>query len=47
MRSVLLSIGGTPPNWVQHNLPWLAMLAVLLGFETENRAETRRLDFDD
>lgn len=35
MRSVLLSIGVSPHNWVQHNLPWLAVLALMFGFERD------------
>lgn len=31
MRSVFLSIGGVGPNWMQHHLPWLAVLAMLFG----------------
>ncbi len=32
MSSVLLSIGVEAQNVVRHNLPWLAMLAMVLGF---------------
>lgn len=32
MSSVLLSIGVEAHNVVRHNLPWLAVLAMLLGF---------------
>jgi hypothetical protein len=31
MRNVLLSVGVTSHHWVQHNLPWLAVLAIVLG----------------
>jgi len=31
MRQVLLSIGVSPHHWVQHNLPWLAVLALVFG----------------
>lgn len=32
MSSVLLSIGVRSQNVVRHNLPWLAVLALVLGF---------------
>ena len=35
MRQVLLSIGVSPHHWVQHNLPWLAVLAMLFGFDRD------------
>ena len=35
MRQVLLSIGVSPHHWVQHNLPWLAVLAMMFGFERD------------
>ncbi|WIY51912.1 hypothetical protein O9Z70_10505 [Devosia sp. YIM 151766] len=27
------NIGVPPRHWVQHNLPWLAVLAMLFGFD--------------
>ena len=44
MRQVLLSIGVSPHHWVQHNLPWLAVLALVFGFERDDAAleEPRR-----
>ena len=41
MRNVLLSIGVSPHHWVQHNLPWLAVLAMVFGFD---RDEDGRID---
>ncbi|MFC3703470.1 hypothetical protein ACFOOL_01715 [Devosia honganensis] len=36
MRSLFSSIGLSPgTHWVQHNLPWLAMLALVFGFERD------------
>jgi hypothetical protein len=35
MRQVLLSIGVSPHHWLQHNLPWLAVLALMFGFERD------------
>lgn len=31
MSHLFLSIGGARPQWMQHNLPWLAVLAMVLG----------------
>lgn len=44
MRQVLLSIGVPPHHWVQHNLPWLAVLAMVFGFDRDDAAldEQRR-----
>ena len=39
MRQVLLSIGVSPHHWVQHNLPWLAVLAMVFGFERDGMPE--------
>ncbi|MCP8883967.1 hypothetical protein NIM87_10685 [Devosia sp. XJ19-1] len=46
MRQVLLSIGVSPHHWVQHNLPWLAVLAIVFGFDRDDVApgESRRDD---
>jgi len=38
MRNLLLNIGGIEHHWVQHNLPWLAMLAILFGLERDEAA---------
>jgi hypothetical protein len=38
MRQVLLSIGVPPHHWVQHNLPWLAVLALVFGFDRDDAA---------
>ena len=35
MRNLLLNIGSIEHHWVQHNLPWLAMLALLFGLERD------------
>lgn len=39
MRNVLLSIGVSPHHWVQHNLPWLAVLALVFGFDRDGADE--------
>ncbi|MHA6297321.1 hypothetical protein [Devosia sp. CAU 1758] len=45
MRQVLLSIGVSPHHWVQHNLPWLAVLALVFGFDRDDvGAPEQRLD---
>ncbi|UYO01085.1 MAG: hypothetical protein KIT02_07760 [Devosia sp.] len=31
MNSLFQSIGAVRPNWMQHHLPWLGVLALLFG----------------
>lgn len=31
MSNLFLNIGGARPLWMQHNLPWLAVLAIVFG----------------
>lgn len=38
MRQMLMSIGVSPDHWVQHNLPWLAVLSLVFGFERDGAA---------
>ena len=44
MRNLLLSTGLPPHHWVQHNLPWLAVLAVVFGFGRDEVEAPVRLD---
>lgn len=36
MNSLLEHIGAAGPNWIQHNLPWLGVLAFLFGLSRES-----------
>ena len=36
MSSLFLSITGPRPQWMQHNLPWLAVLAMVLGLSRDD-----------
>lgn len=36
MRNVLFDIGVSPHHWLQHNLPWLAVLALVFGFDRDD-----------
>ncbi|WP_210338813.1 hypothetical protein [Devosia rhizoryzae] len=31
MSSLFMSIGGAEPHWMQHHMPWLAVLALMFG----------------
>ena len=42
MRQVLFSIGVSPHHWLQHNLPCLAVLALMFGFERDDAAIDER-----
>ncbi len=42
MRNLLFNIGGIEHHWVQHNLPWLAMLAILFGLERDEAPASDR-----
>ena len=35
MSSLFLSIGGAQPNWMQHHMPWMAVLALIFGMASE------------
>jgi hypothetical protein len=37
MSTLFLSIGGASPNWMQHHLPWLAMLVLMFGMARDDR----------
>jgi len=41
MSNAFWKIEGSSWGWLRHNLPWLAMLGLLLGFE---QSETNRSD---
>lgn len=36
MSNLFLDIGGVRGNWMQHNLPWLSVLALFLGLARED-----------
>jgi len=36
MSTLFLSIGGASPNWMQHHLPWLAMLVLVFGIARDD-----------
>jgi hypothetical protein len=43
MSSLFLSIGGAEPHWMQHNLPWLAVLAMMFGLSRDEADAGERL----
>jgi hypothetical protein len=45
MSKILADLSGFEPHWVQHNLPWLAVLAMLFGLgrdEPEAEGKSRQ-----
>ncbi len=36
MSSLFLSIGGARPNWMQHHMPWLGVLALMFGLSRDD-----------
>lgn len=46
MRNLFLSFGGPQPHWMQHNLPWLAVLAMVLGLVREDAGDVAASDTD-
>lgn len=36
MSSLFLSMGGVSPNWMQHHLPWLAVLVMVFGMARDD-----------
>ena len=45
MREMLFNIGVPSHHWLQHNLPWLAVLALVFGLDRDP-GEDRGADRD-
>lgn len=46
MSSLFLSMGGVSPNWMQHHLPWLAVLVMVFGIAPDDRSAVDQTAFD-
>lgn len=44
MSKLVTLFGGASHNWMQHHMPWLAVLALVMGFEHD---EPQAGDFPD
>ena len=46
MSNLFLDIGSVRCNWMQHNLPWLSVLALFLGLAREGGPGMAETDSD-
>ena len=45
MSNLFLSFGSVGPNWMQHHMPWLAVLTLLFGV-SRDEAEPSDMSLD-
>ena len=46
MSNLVLSIGGVQANWIQHHVPWMAVLVLLFGMASEEGPGTAEIDLN-
>lgn len=46
MSSLFLSIGGVQTNWIQHHVPWMAVLVLLFGIASEDSPGAAEIDLN-
>ncbi|SFV29494.1 hypothetical protein SAMN05216456_0767 [Devosia crocina] len=46
MSKLFLSFEGASPHWLQHHLPWLAVLIVLFGLDRMGEAGEGTIELD-